>query len=277
MSTHDSAESHETELSHEPKFKVKAKDILAEYGKDWAEYGKGWPSSVPNKAIYISGPMRGVPELNHPAFDSMEAALLADDMESWTVHSPAATNREHGHTPETPYSECIRLDVESLLKSDAIMLLPGWRQSEGARFEAEIARSFGLEFYEAELWAIGTDEAWSWKKISAKDIGVEGIDQEARRLVYGDRAATYGHPRGDFDTIAKMWTGILLKKLKAKNAPEITGEEVALMMAALKLARLASTPTHHDSQVDTIGYMLCLARLQEDPKEIAAWDARAGK
>lgn len=270
MSTPDTPGSHEAELNHEPKFKVKAAEILdtiASYERTIVKQGTG-------KAVYISGPMRGVPELNHPAFDSMASALLEDN---WIVHSPAETNRQYGHTPETPYSECIRLDVESLLKSDAIMLLPGWRQSEGARFEAEIARSFDLEFYEATLVQLGSDSAWNWKKISAKDIGVEGIDQEARRLVYGDRAATYGHPRGDFDTIAKMWTGILLKKLKAENGAEITGEEVALMMAALKIARLASSPTHHDSQVDTIGYMLCLARLQEDPSEIAAWDARAGK
>lgn len=84
---------------------------------------------------------------------------------------------------------------------------------------------------------------------------VEHIEQEARRLVHGERAQTYGHPRGDFDIVANLWSALL--------GVEVTAEKVAILMIAFKLARLSKTPTHRDSKVDVIGYVLCLERLME--------------
>lgn len=277
LTTHDSPEAHEAELAQRraehqfdlvvPPAVKSVPDILSDLKRARGDA----PHSREN--VYTSGPMRGYPDLNHAAFDSLEAALDASD-EGWVVRSPAASNRYHKHDNNTPYSEAIRVDILSILECEAIMLMPGWRQSEGARFEAEIARSLGLQFYEATYEMTGetfydAEDSWTWQKMDPKDIAVEGIDQEARRLVYGERAATYGHPRGDFDTIAKIWSGILGVDVKAT--------QVSLMMAGLKLARLASSPEHHDSQVDTIGYMLCHARLFEDEHEIAAWDQMASR
>jgi Domain of unknown function (DUF6378) len=83
------------------------------------------------------------------------------------------------------------------------------------------------------------------------------IEQEAGWLVRdGDRAKTYGHPRGDFDRVGKMWSAIL-------GIP-VTAEQVALMMIAFKLARATQTPQHRDTQVDIIGYTICLDRLNEE-------------
>lgn len=112
----------------------------------------------------------------------------------------------------------------------------------------------------------------------------EGVDQEARRVVYGPRAQTYGHPRGDFEAIAGIWLAMIRARAqfvapgtKVEDIPwdKIMDDElVAIMMSGLKLARLTKSPTHRDSQVDTIGYILCLTRLQDDPVELAAWDNR---
>lgn len=233
------------------------------YNKVWNLPLKEEDVTEVKKAIYISGPMRGFENLNHQSFDAVNRILDAD----WNVFSPAAKDRAEGWDDTTSYATTIRADIQFLLAADAIILLPGWKKSEGARFEAEIARSLGLEFYVAVKTDADGEGAWFYHEIETpSEVNVEGIDQEARRLVYGDRAATYGHPRGDFAIIAKIWSGIL--------GTQVTEEQVALCMAGLKLARLAKTPTHHDSQVDTIGYMLCLARLQEDPAETAAWEGR---
>lgn len=274
LTTHDSPEAHEAERKHtaEHQFDLAA-PMNVKPVSSILEDLKRARGDAPTVRVYTSGPMRGYPDLNHAAFDSLEQALDSSD-ENWIVHSPAASNRYHKHDNNTPYSTAIRVDIMSLLDVDAIMLMPGWRQSEGARFEAEIARSLGLKFYEAKYEMTGetfydAEGSWTWSPMDPKDIAVEGIDQEARRLVYGERAATYGHPRGDFDTIAKIWSGILGVDVKAT--------QVSLMMAGLKLARLASSPEHHDSQVDTIGYMLCHARLFEDEHEIAAWDQMASR
>lgn len=89
-----------------------------------------------------------------------------------------------------------------------------------------------------------------------REHGPEPIEQEAARLVRGGaRQKNYGHPRGDFDTIAAFWSPVL-------KVP-VTAEQVALCMIGLKMARLASNPKHHDSLVDIIGYAICYDRLDE--------------
>jgi hypothetical protein len=87
----------------------------------------------------------------------------------------------------------------------------------------------------------------------------ETIEQEARRLVHGERDQTYDNPRGNFARIAKVWSGLLASKLKE----DIVEEEVAIMMSGLKLARLMHRYQHRDGKVDAIGYVLCLDWLGE--------------
>jgi len=215
--------------------------------------------------IYVSGPMRGIPDLNKQAFAEVTDVLATD---GWLVHNPYEANKQNGFSDDELFEVYIRADIQAVLASDAICLLPGWRQSEGARLEVSIARALNLRFYFAAKFENDPVEGtgWTYEATTAPGLEVEGIDQEARRLVYGERAQTYGHPRGDFQRIAKIWGAIL--------GTDVSEEQVAIMMAGLKLARLADTPLHRDSQVDTIGYILCLARLQEDPAEIEAWAGR---
>jgi len=78
------------------------------------------------------------------------------------------------------------------------------------------------------------------------------IAEEAQSLVLGDRNASYGNPKDDYTGTAKMWSGLLHRKLKE----DITAEEAILMMAAMKLNREAFKPKR-DNRVDAIGYMLC--------------------
>lgn len=90
---------------------------------------------------------------------------------------------------------------------------------------------------------------------------------KAEEIVTGDREKTYGSPRKNLDTIAAYWTA----HLKARNIltplSSLTFEDVALMMAALKLARLANDPTHEDSLVDACGYLRLLDRCQQNLKD----------
>jgi hypothetical protein len=76
---------------------------------------------------------------------------------------------------------------------------------------------------------------------------------EAHKLVVSDRNADYGPPREDFEATAKIWSGLLSRKLKT----DITYSDVALMMVALKLRR--ETFKHKpDNIVDAHGYLDCL-------------------
>lgn len=71
---------------------------------------------------------------------------------------------------------------------------------------------------------------------------------EAGRLISGDRERDYGSAVEDFTRTGKMWAAIL-------GIEEVTAEQVAMCMTALKLGRLCNTPNHRDSWVDAIGYL----------------------
>jgi len=96
------------------------------------------------KSVYLAGPMRGYPMYNFPAFDN---ATIALEELGYVVHSPAKIDRSCGFdpvkTPDITFPEqelpnVIRRDIDAILKSDAIVLLPGWEESIGATAEVAV-------------------------------------------------------------------------------------------------------------------------------------------
>lgn len=96
--------------------------------------------------VYIAGPMTGLPEFNFPAFNAMAEVLRAD---GWHVENPA----EHGHVDGAEWADYLRYDISRLSTCSAMMLLPGWSSSRGARLEVSIARELGHEL----LFAAGAE------------------------------------------------------------------------------------------------------------------------
>jgi hypothetical protein len=102
--------------------------------------------------LYVSGPMRGLPQYNFPAFDEAEQRLA---MEGHTVVSPAALDREVGFDPDTTFTvedfyAAMRRDIGVLLGHAeqapgqfGIVLLPGWQGSEGVRIERTVNAAVG--------------------------------------------------------------------------------------------------------------------------------------
>jgi hypothetical protein len=80
----------------------------------------------------------------------------------------------------------------------------------------------------------------------------------AFQLCHGDRQAAYGHPAQDFARTAAPWTALLSDRLLPGAV--ITPHDIGLMMAALKLSRLAHG-YHADSAVDLAGYAETLAMV----------------
>lgn len=76
---------------------------------------------------------------------------------------------------------------------------------------------------------------------------------EAEALVNGPRQAHYGPPKVNFQRIADRWSQTL-------GGIKIEPWQVCVMMADLKLARLAEGP-HRDSFVDGCGYLALAAEL----------------
>ena len=73
------------------------------------------------------------------------------------------------------------------------------------------------------------------------------------------RAEDYGSPEQNFERIAALWNVILDDKLGDDH--EISAADVAMMMVAVKLARLIESPDHEDSAVDLAGYAALLQEI----------------
>jgi len=91
--------------------------------------------------VYIAGPMTNRPGFNYPAFDAARDRLRAQGYEPV---SPADISRRldaeaRVATGELPRAVYIQADMEALATCDAIHILDGWQESQGAREELEVA------------------------------------------------------------------------------------------------------------------------------------------
>jgi hypothetical protein len=173
--------------------------------------------------------MTGLPDFNYPQFHAQANWLRGI---GWDVENPA----EYFDGDQTrERKEYLTEDLRVIAKCDAIWMLDGWRNSPGARLEHMYAEELGLEI---------------------KGAAEPPIELEASRLVRnGARQQAYGHPREDFKRTAAMWSAFL--------GVELTAHQATLMMAMLKISRLAATPEHRDSIVDLVGYSIVYDRLGE--------------
>ena len=179
---------------------------------------------------YISGPMTGYPEYNYPAFRAMASRLRVDG------HACFDPSETFGGKTDLPRHEYMRMDVQALLESKAVIMLKGWSKSRGALLEHEIALELGLpiEYPSGESYPIN-----------------ETVLDEAKRIVYGERNEAYGDPSDDFANIAAIWSVIFNQ--------EVTRDQVGLAMIALKMSRQLHKHKR-DNLVDIAGYAACLER-----------------
>lgn len=135
--------------------------------------------------VYLAGPMTGLPQFNYPAFYAAADALRAIGMD---VVSPAEmddpviqeaslasvdgnidTITSHGQS----WGDFLARDVKLLADDgiEAVIALPGWANSRGARLETFVAKAIcGLPIFELDpgpdfvsLWMVPPDrllEAW---------------------------------------------------------------------------------------------------------------------
>ena len=75
----------------------------------------------------------------------------------------------------------------------------------------------------------------------------------AKKIVTGDREKQYGSPEDNFAVIAEFWTTYI--------GHPISSEDVAIMMALLKIARIRSGNYKADSFVDGVGYLSLAAEI----------------
>ena len=82
----------------------------------------------------------------------------------------------------------------------------------------------------------------------------ESILKNAAKLVSGDRAKAYGDKKTLHDKIAKMWSAYIDCNINA--------EQVAMMMAILKIAR-TTTGSSSDSYIDGAAYIAIAGEIHD--------------
>lgn len=109
--------------------------------------------------VYLAGPMTGIPQFNIPAFDNEALRLRAVNVD---VVSPAELDgfemRQHllksatGSVEDYPegmtWGQFLGRDIELLVDDgiEAVVVLPGWENSKGARLETFVASAImGLD------------------------------------------------------------------------------------------------------------------------------------
>lgn len=112
---------------------------------------------------YIACGMTGIPLSNWPHFEEWQAKLEAV---GWHIVSPTRIDEAVGMvlavrnasddvvsvmtTPKFDYEKILKIDFLAIEACDAIILLPGWTNSNGAKRELAHAMSLGLQVFTAE-------------------------------------------------------------------------------------------------------------------------------
>ena len=82
--------------------------------------------------------------------------------------------------------------------------------------------------------------------------------KKADECVNGKREQDYGSPESNFLKIADLWSAYY-------GAP-FSANDVAMMMALLKIARISTGTATEDSFVDLAGYAACGCEIATDKK-----------
>lgn len=202
--------------------------------------------------IYVAGPMSGQPNLNFPAF--MEAGEQIEAM----GHEPVVPIDDDEHVDGRPTvesfiatadpeqrAELLKRDLKLLVECDAIAVLDGWRESNGASMEVRVARELEMPVLDAETL----------------EPVAETCLQKANRIVDGVRQQDYGHPLDDFSKTAGMLNGLFRDKLA--GGARFEPEDIPLFMQCVKMSRERNKP-NPDNWTDGAGYWRTLEKVYQE-------------
>ncbi len=88
--------------------------------------------------LYLAGPMTGYEDYNYPVFHRVEEVLTE---QGYQVINPAKFFNGDQTLPKKTY---LKKDIQELVECDAVVLLPGWEFSTGARIESGVASLMGI-------------------------------------------------------------------------------------------------------------------------------------
>jgi len=220
------------------------------------------------KHVYLSGPMRGLPESNYPEFNRAAEWLR---FKGHDVENPASN---FGGDQDRTLAEYMELDLTNVITTEGVVLLPGWGNSVGANTEVLVAHALGHPGF--QLSPRTTDELnedeYEVSKLSLVPPNSlpystdpkpfdASINIEADNLINGARRGSYGHPLDDYTKVAKMVNALFNGMFR--EGKEFVPEQVPLLMIIVKLSREMHHPKR-DNRVDIAGYAGVMQMIHDE-------------
>ena len=102
------------------------------------------------RSIYIAGKYSADDEAGEDANTLLAAEVSAEYLkQGWAVFCPHTMtqmiDRKFNRPRTLTWEDWLVADIHWISKSDAIHMLPGWRESKGAQVEYLVAKGLGLE------------------------------------------------------------------------------------------------------------------------------------
>lgn len=240
--------------------------------------------------LYECGPMRRVAEFNFPAFFRVEKNLVAAGFD---VINPARRDVDNGFKYEGltghedlselgfDLKEALLWDLNCVAEADGVAVLPGWRESKGAKAEIAFAQALGKPVKLAGEWVgntivndirVNVDvydppvSAELFRPLVVPQLPVPGqappradVLEEAARLITGDRNNQYGPPTQDFRRTADALTAMGYRRLDTdeQTSLDLVPSDIALMVGMVKISRLMHGRDKRDNWTDLAGYAGC--------------------
>lgn len=127
--------------------------------------------------------------------------------------------------------------------------------------QRETAQYFGYEVIEDDTPAIAETVEENSEDVKRKLTRAD-ILHAAEKCVCGQRETEYGTPENNFKAIAELWEAYLNKACTRGVNVRVEAKDVAVMMALLKIARIAAGGGKADSWIDLAGYADCGAECE---------------
>lgn len=126
----------------------------------------------------------------------------------------------------------------------------------------EVARVLGYEVIEGDTPTIAETVEENSEDVKHRMTRAD-ILHAAEKCVCGQREQDYGTPEDNFETIAELWETYLRRAcVDEAGGVYIDANDVAMMMALLKIARIAAGGGKADSWIDLAGYAACGAECE---------------
>lgn len=134
---------------------------------------------------------------------------------------------------------------------------------------AEWNRDFGFDDHSAEvsktinsIAGAPTDTATDPDTPTDTPTTRAEILDAAKKIVTGDREKQYGKPEDNFAVIARFWEVYLNHRcVDAMSGLILNPDDVAMLMALMKVARIMTGTFKEDSYIDACGYLSCAAEI----------------